>query len=249
MLDGGAGDDTLFGGDGNDTLIGGAGADRLDGGAGFDATSYAGLAEGLVIDLSGQGGADQPRNAGAAAGDVLLGIEEITGTAHADVMVMEGAAAGGTTGPANILRGEGGADWLAGGSGNDWLFGGEGDDTLLGGSGFDRVEGGLGVDVASYGDAAAGVVVDLVVPAANLGDARGDVLVGIEGLEGSGFADTLLGDGWANGLWGGAGHDRLEGRAGNDTLMGVRATTRWWAVLAMMCSMAARGRTGPAGRT
>ena len=82
VLDGGAGDDTLFGGDGNDTLIGGAGADRLDGGAGFDATSYAGLAEGLVIDLSGQGGAGQPRNAGAAAGDVLLGIEEITGTAQ-----------------------------------------------------------------------------------------------------------------------------------------------------------------------
>ena len=154
-----------------------------------------------MIDLSGQGGADQARNAGAAAGDVLFGIEEITGTAQADVMVMEGGAAGGpaggATGVAHILRGEGGADWLAGGAGNDWVYGGAGDDTLLGGAGSDRVDGGLGVDVASYADAGSGRGLWWIwrCPVLNLGDARGDVLTGIEGLEGSGFADTLRGDG------------------------------------------------------
>jgi Ca2+-binding RTX toxin-like protein len=206
-LDGGAGDDVLLGGAGNDTLIGGAGADWLDGGAGLDVIGYVGSTEGLVLDL-----ADQARNAGAAAGDWLSSIEDITGTAHDDRMAGDALA--------NILRGDGGSDWLSGGSGNDTLSGGAGDDTLSGGAGADRLEGGAGFDVASYADAAAGVLADLASANANRGDAFRDVFVGIEGLDGSAHADTLLGDGFANTLVGGAGNDRLEGRAGNDTLLG-----------------------------
>jgi Ca2+-binding RTX toxin-like protein len=55
---------------------------------------------------------------------------------------------------------------------------------------------------------------------ARTGEAQGDSFVGIEGLEGSVHADTLLGDSLGNLLLGGAGNDRLDGRAGNDTLQG-----------------------------
>jgi Ca2+-binding RTX toxin-like protein len=204
-VEGGAGDDRLMGGDGNDTLAGGAGADWLDGGLGVDLVSYLGAAEGVVIGPGAPGG-------GAAAGDVLVGIEMITGTAHNDRIAGDALA--------NTFRGEGGADWLAGGAGNDSLYGGDGDDVLEGGAGNDRLDGGLGFDLASYAGALAGVTVDMASTKVNTGEARGDVFLGIEGLEGSAFADTLLGDGLANRLEGGAGNDRLEGRAGNDTLTG-----------------------------
>jgi Ca2+-binding RTX toxin-like protein len=74
--------------------------------------------------------------------------------------------------------------------------------------------------MASYRDAGLGVVADLANPAANTGDAKGDVYIGIENLEGSAHADTLRGNAGANLILGGAGNDRLEGGAGNDTLNG-----------------------------
>lgn len=64
------------------------------------------------------------------------------------------------------------------------LYGGDGDDTLMGAAGTDRLEGGAGLDLASDADAEAGVRVDLATPAQNTGDAKGDIYVGIEGLEG-----------------------------------------------------------------
>ena len=54
----------------------------------------------------------------------------------------------------------------------------------------------------------------------NLGDALRDSYLLVEGLEGSGFNDTLLGDLGANAISGGAGNDRIEGLGGNDTLSG-----------------------------
>ena len=206
-LDGGAGDDVLLAGAGNDLLSGGAGADTMDGGAGYDTASYAGWLEALVLDLGRQG-----LNAGAAAGDVLTGIEEVIGTSLDDRIAGDGMA--------NRLRGEAGADWMSGGAGNDALIGGDGDDTLMGGAGADRLDGGTGRDLASYVDAGAGVRADLVSATTNTGDAKGDVYLGIEGLEGSGFGDTLAGDGAANLILGLQGNDLLQGRAGNDWLIG-----------------------------
>ncbi len=206
-LTGGAGADTLLGGDGNDLLLWTLGGDRLEGGAGSDTVSYAGASLGAVVNL-----AQATLNAGAAAGDVLIGVEVVIGTAHADRLTGDGLA--------NTLRGEAGHDRLAGGSGNDTLVGGDGNDTLLGGAGVDRLEGGLGRDRVSHADAAAGVVADLTTPSANTGEARGDSYLAIEDLEGSGFADRLAGDALANQLLGLAGNDWLDGRAGNDTLDG-----------------------------
>jgi Ca2+-binding RTX toxin-like protein len=206
-LTGGAGADTLLGGDGNDLLQWSLGGDRLEGGAGFDTVSYAGASLGAVVNL-----AQASLNGGAAAGDVLIGVELVIGTAHADRLTGDGLA--------NALRGEVGNDWLAGGAGNDTLVGGDGNDTLLGGAGADRLEGGLGQDRVSHVDATAGVVADLMTPTANQGDARGDTYLSIENLEGSAFADRLAGDAQRNWLAGLAGNDRLDGRSGNDTLDG-----------------------------
>lgn len=52
------------------------------------------------------------------------------------------------------------------------------------------------------------------------GEALGDVLIDIENLSGSVFADTLDGSAVANRLAGGAGNDALDGLAGNDHLIG-----------------------------
>jgi Ca2+-binding RTX toxin-like protein len=121
----------------------------------------------------------------------------------------------------DTLSGSGGNDVLIGLAGNDTLDGGSGDDTLIGGEGNDVLAGGTGTDTASYGDAAAGVTVNvgLTGPQAT-GGAGLDTLSGIENLVGSAFNDILMGDAGANRIDGGAGNDRLDGGAGADALAG-----------------------------
>ena len=93
---------------------------------------------------------------------------------------------------------------------------------LEGGAGADTLDDGRGDDVASYEGSSAGVTVDLSSAAAQTGDgdAKGDVLSGIEHVSGSSHADSLTGDTGANALLGGAGDDTLSGGAGADTLTG-----------------------------
>lgn len=106
-LDGGKGDDTLFGGSGHDSLWGGDGDDLLEGGdgddtifggAGTDTVSYANASAGVEIDLSWLED-QQTRGAGS---DILVSIENVTGSAFDDVL---------TAGY--------GANVLTGGAGND----------------------------------------------------------------------------------------------------------------------------------
>ena len=142
--------------------------------------------------------------------DLMLGLE------GDDIFVGDGGN--------DDLRGYAGNDMLTGGAGNDLLIGGAGNDILEGGAGADRVVGGAGLDTASYAGSAdtdgAGVVVNLLAGSATGNDAEGDILVGIENLEGSAHKDTLTGDTADNTLKGNAGDDRLVGDAGNDRLEG-----------------------------
>lgn len=69
---------------------------------------------------------------------------------------------------------------------------------------------------ASWG----GVAVNLAAGTASGSAADGDVLIGIENLAGSSYADALTGNSAANTLDGGAGDDTLAGGTGNDTLFG-----------------------------
>ncbi len=199
-----AGDDTLEGRAGDDWLNGGAGADRLDGGAGVDWVSYSGSYQGVVVDL-GMGTGMR----GHAAGDTIVDIENLNGSSYADRLLGDNAA--------NSLWGRAGDDTLEGRAGND---------TLGGGSGADLLDGGAGVDWVSYWYSDEAVTVDLEVGTGEGGHAEGDVIVDIENLQGSSYADRLLGDNAANSLWGRAGDDTLEGRAGDDWLNGGAGADR-----------------------
>jgi Ca2+-binding RTX toxin-like protein len=216
ILDGWLGNDRLDGGDGNDVLNGGflllpdlpggfvpTDDDLLIGGAGSDTVTYADLgpqtvyaglgravAAGVQVSLLLQGVAQDTVGAGF---DTLIGIENLTGSRYADVLIGDGAA--------NILRGL------------------EGDDILEGGGGDDLLDGGPGHDLASYAGAPAAVFVRLGTSSAT-GPVGRDYFTSIEGLLGSAFADTLIGDAGANSLRGGAGDDRLFGEAGDDLLRG-----------------------------
>ncbi|MGR0188001.1 beta strand repeat-containing protein [Azospirillum aestuarii] len=201
LLDGGAGNDTLVGGNGNDTLDGGTGDDSLSGGAGND-VYIVDSASDLVTELANQG-TDEVRTSLAA---YALG---------ANVEVLTYTGSGPFSGAGNALDNR-----LAGADGVDSLSGGAGNDTLVGGLGADTLDGGSGTDTVSYAAAAAGVAVDLASGMGTAGEAAGDVLISIENLTGSAFADTLSGDGAANLLDGGAGDDCLFGGTGNDTLVG-----------------------------
>ncbi len=195
-------------GGGDDTLAGGAGRDRLDGGAGdADWLSYAASDAGVVVDL----GARTARG-GHAEGDTFGGVEAILGSDHADTL---SGGAGDDT-----LAGGGGADLLWGRAGRDRLDGGAGNDRLAGGAGDDTLDGGAGFDTLQYGDSDAGVDVDLAAGTARGGHAAGDTFENIEGVAGSGHADTLAGGAGDDWLAGEAGDDRLDGRAGDDRLEG-----------------------------
>lgn len=183
----------LTGGGGDDTLAGGVGADTLIGGAGLDTADYGSSTAGVTVDLTlatSQAGGD-------AAGDVLSGVENVTGSSTA----------------ANWLKGDGLANVLTGGAG---------DDTFLGGIGADSMTGGGGVDVVDYSASAAGVTVNLASATGQSGgDAAGDVLAGIENVLGSAFSSNrLTGDGFSNALTGGVANDTLAGGGGADTLTG-----------------------------
>jgi Ca2+-binding RTX toxin-like protein len=106
----------LTGGAGDDVLVGRGGGDQLDGGEGVDTASYADATARVWVTLSSASGWFP--DTGAA--DRLIGIENVVGTAFAD-----------------ILTGNAGANALSGGAGNDRLTGDLGRDTLTGGAGND----------------------------------------------------------------------------------------------------------------
>lgn len=124
----------------------------------------------------------------------------------------------------DVLTGLASIDNLFGGDGTDTLNGNGGDDVLYGGLGNDSLNGGSGVDTASYRDATQGVVVDLQLATTQVGGAgaeqTGDILVGIENLTGSGFADILTGNADSNVLSGLGGNDSISGGDGFDEIFG-----------------------------
>ena len=184
MLYGGAGDDDLDGGDNDDILEGGPGADMLTGGDDDvgepdgigDTASYSMSAMGVTVRLhSGQamggdaegdmwnlsGTVEYTDNNEDTASATVADIENLTGSAHADILAgdlrnntIKGGGGDdkiyGGPNPADVDMVTGGgltnADMLHGGGGNDKIFGGAGDDTLTGDGGDDTLNGGSGND-------------------------------------------------------------------------------------------------------
>jgi Ca2+-binding RTX toxin-like protein len=208
ILTGSAANDSLDGRSGDDVLRGGAGADQLNGrngadnySSGSDTASYYFSTAGVTVSLAtGKG------TGGDAQGDVLTGIENLTGGQGNDSLT-------GNDTFANRLQGWGGDDVLRGGWG-------------------DVLDGGAGRDLVSYWDRWVGVTVNLLTGTGTGGSALGDIYISIEDVNGSQAADTLFGNGAVNLLNGyngddtidgGAGHDLLDGGAGNDLLHGGSA--------------------------
>ena len=243
------GDDKLKGGTGHDTLIGGAGADVLLGGTltddgkfddddmGTDTASYAGSDAGVTIDLGeteaqGEMGMASMGMGGDAEGDILHGIENLTGSDHTDLLqgnAMRNVLMGGMgddwdddeTAGANMreggLFGGGGNDLLAGDAGNDWLDGEAGRDDLWGGDDDDMLKGGAGDD-APYNVAADGTTETTLTGGTNIAayDIEEMMVMGTTATDTPADGTTD----WRAGLFGGKGDDTLDGGAGNDLLMG-----------------------------
>lgn len=148
--------DTYFGGDGDDLMKGSLGSDVFDGGAGEDMVSFLDLVDGVSVDLTFSQG-----YAGAATGDVFIGIENIAGGQGHNALrgdrwsntlvggnnydILEGRA-----GDDNLL-GLGGDDDIRGDQGDDKIYGDTGSDTLHGNDGNDYVSGGADTDFV-HGD-------------------------------------------------------------------------------------------------
>jgi Ca2+-binding RTX toxin-like protein len=113
-----------------------------------------------------------------------------------------------------------GADTIFGLGGDDTIYGLGGEDIIAGGDGADTIDGGDGIDTVEYSDSSIGVTVSLAAGVGLGGTAEGDVLINIESITGSSFADFLIGDGGANTLNGGEGNDLLRGGEGADILIG-----------------------------
>jgi Ca2+-binding RTX toxin-like protein len=218
FLSGLDGNDTLLGGVGNDTLRGGAGVDLIDGGAGQDFADYRTSASWVNVDLNIQDGTTAQSGGGAdndALGDTLIGIENLIGSNDA------------THG--DVLTGNAANNHLIGLDGDDTLVGGAGNDTLVSGAGADRVDGGTGTrDLADYSGSTAWVNVDLNIQNGTTAQsgggagnhAEGDILTGIEDVNGSQFSDSLTGNGGSNRIWAYDGDDTIFGGGFYDTIHG-----------------------------
>jgi serralysin len=248
LLSGDAGADTLYGGNGVDRLVGGSGADTLDGGDDIDTADYQTSSEAVAVllyidDASG----------GEAEGDELNNIENVTGSAHADLLWGDDGV--------NVLRGMNGADVLKGFGGNDSLFGGNGGDTLEGGDdndllygdagadqlrgqdGSDLLDGGSGVDEMSGGAGNDIYFVDqagdAITEAGGQGidEVRANVSytltagADVELLRTSNDAGVvfinLTGNANGNVVRGNDGNNTVNGGAGNDELIGRGGTDRF----------------------
>ncbi|MFE0759278.1 calcium-binding protein [Inquilinus sp. NPDC058860] len=219
-INGLGGDDLLAGYSGNDVISGGTGADVIIGGilnvvggigdiqlSGVDTADYSTSAARVAVLLYETGNLDidilginlgltgvSTGQGGDAEGDSLIGITNLTGSAH--------------------------NDYLGGNNNENTLVGGAGNDGLAGAAGADVLDGGAGTDMADYLISNAAVNVDLAAGTASGGHAAGDTLTSIENLRGSAFNDTLTGDAGSNRLSGADGADTLDGGAGNDQLVG-----------------------------
>lgn len=216
ILIGNAGPNNLEGGWGNDTIYATTGIDVLEGGDGFDTLDFTLIDEGVFVQL------DLSRATFGTSFNAIGGFERIITTEYADIV-------SGISQDLVLMTG-GGDDFVqiyAGSNsiylegGNDLVFAGMGNDYLFGGDGFDVVYFYMGVEPDFGENSIVGVRVDLTRQIQdNLN--QSDVLVSIEGVGGTIYADTLLGDAnpnMLNGFYEGGStwnDDLIRGEGGDD---------------------------------
>lgn len=144
-LFGGAGNDLLWGVEGDDYIRGEAGNDSLRGGSGRDTL------HGDAGDDKMLGGSGSDQMFGGTGADFMLGQDGHDslyggdGNDHIDGASGRDLLDGGNGN--DVLKGGADNDELLGGAGNDYLSGWRDNDTLTGGAGNDTLSGGEGEDV------------------------------------------------------------------------------------------------------
>ena len=220
-------DNVLEGRGGSNDLDGGLGDDRLIGGSGIDTANYTShdavpveRGEQYVIALGviGRPGSftltssPLPGVFQVVESDVLIGIENVTGSNHAETITGNELA--------NTLDGRGGSDTIDGGFGDDILIGNGGTDTASFLS-HDGLAADGSPDVISLGN---GTSDGSYTRFQALGPIRQavetDVLRGIENVTGSDSDEAISGNDGANVLDGRGGNDTIDGGLGNDAIIG-----------------------------
>lgn len=195
--------DNLTGDAGDNVIAPGAGIDRSDGGAGIDTLDYSASLKQITFDM-------------------LTGEVHEYGDIYAEWAYNFENAIGSKYG-----------DSILGTPGNNSFKGLGGDDRFYGRGGADIFDGGDGSDLVSWNYAGASFVKVDLATGELAGAAADDVLISIEGAEGTAGNDILIGNGEANTFYGldgddvlmagngsGTGTDYLSGGNGNDRLYG-----------------------------
>ena len=184
------------------------GADTFTGGSGYDIVDYSRDANysggtGAVTVNLGTGTATD----GFGATDKFTSIEEVIGTSGGDSLTSSNTPLG-ILGKLYNLYGEAGNDTLAGGTQGTYFRPGSGNDVIAGGSATN--------DRLSYSDytGSNGLVINM--GSGTVLDPWGgtDTFSGIEGIEGTMNADSIVGGATTTQIIGGAGNDTLDGGAG-----------------------------------
>jgi Ca2+-binding RTX toxin-like protein len=224
VIDGAAGNDTIYGGAGNDSLSGGIGDDEIRGGNGIDT-------------IDGGAGSDTVWMNGAFADYVIarpnatdlvltdrngnvITVRNVEALHFADTTLAPSTLTDNvaTTG-ADVLHGTDANDTIDGFAGNDTLSGGDGNDLYVVNAAGDVIVelSDQGTDKVNVGFTAAGTY----VLSDNLENATVTAAASIAvNLTGNALDNLLVGNAAANTLLGGDGNDTLDGGAGNDSLVG-----------------------------
>jgi Ca2+-binding RTX toxin-like protein len=213
------GNDTIIAGDGNDAIFAGNGGDFISGGDGIDTLHYGASDAAVNVNLATHVG-----HGGYAEGDVIFEIENLIGSTFGDTLIGDSNANTIDGGDGNdIIHGGGGLDMLKGGDGNDTLYSDNSIASFYGGADIDTVDfagrtvspyyyhqpGGVYVNLLHH-------IVDYDGPFHHEWGPEGTIF-GVENVNGTNYADTLIGDYGNNVLAGNGGNDTLAGGFGNDT--------------------------------
>ena len=187
------GNNHLEGMGGDDILEGRGGADTLDGGTGNDTASYESSPTGVHVTVNDPATGAFVAYGGDATGDTLISIENLTGSAHDDVLI--------------------------GGSNNNYFIGGLGNDLIDGDGGIDTIDYSTeNIDHVAINLGMSGATEFKAATAADsLGFLSADNLYHIENAIGTSGDDQIVGSNVANVLDGGHGNDFIDGAGGIDT--------------------------------
>jgi Ca2+-binding RTX toxin-like protein len=184
------------------------------------AADHAALGQGGAVTVSARA-TDAAGNLGPVTNRTITVIPTGNGGAESRTIVGTSSAetlVGGAG--SDSISGLAGSDSLSGLGGDDTLLGGDGEDTLRGGSGDDLLDGGSNpnnlFDYADYRDAGGPVSANLAKGEASAEGAGKDRLLGIEGVWGTPYNDTLIGAATADLFVGELGDDSIEGGGGFD---------------------------------